>query len=69
MLFRKKLPRACEYCRFGTNLNEEEFLCIKKGVVPKDKACRKFKYDPCKRIPLKAKAASFSDYKPEDFDL
>ena len=69
MLFRKKHIRSCSYCISGTRLNDEEVLCIKKGVVPIDRACCKFKYDPCKRTPLKQKASNFSKYDNEDFSL
>lgn len=69
MLFRKKLPRSCSYCKYATSLNGEEFLCVKKGIVDGTKPCRKFTYDPCKRIPFKAKALNFDKYKDEDFSL
>lgn len=69
MLFRKKMPRSCACCEFGTILNDEEILCSKRGIVPADKACRKFRYDPCKRIPLKEKTPDFSKYTSEDFSL
>jgi len=69
MLFRKKMPRSCTCCEFGTVLNEEEILCSKRGIVPADKGCRKFRYDPCKRTPVKAKSPDFSKYTPDDFSL
>lgn len=69
MLFRKKMPRSCTYCIHGTMLNEEEILCIKRGVVCINRVCRKFSYDPCKRMPLKAKASDFKKYSAEDFSL
>ncbi len=69
MLFRKKLPKSCTYCIHGTRLNEDEVLCIRKGVVRVDRNCRKFTYDPCKRVPLKQKASDFSKYDTEDFSL
>lgn len=69
MLFRKRIPRSCSYCVHSTMLNEEEMLCIKKGVVSVTKKCRKFRYDPCKRIPVKAKALDFDKYSDEDFSL
>ena len=69
MLFRKKQIRSCSYCISGTRLNDDEVLCIKKGVVRVDRACRKFKYDPCKRTPLKRKVSNFSQYDNEDFTL
>ena len=69
MLFRKKIPRSCSYCLHCTVLDGEQVLCIKKGVVSASKKCRKFTYDPCKRIPVKAKALDFTKYSEEDFSL
>lgn len=69
MLFRKKIPRSCSYCRFGTKLDDEQVLCVKKGVRSTDGKCLRFQYDPCKRIPMKAKAMDFSKYDAEDFSL
>lgn len=42
---------------------------MKKGVRPSYSSCRKFAYDPCKRIPPRAKAVDFSKYSEEDFKL
>ncbi len=69
MLFRKKMPRSCSYCQYGVLLNEDEVLCIKKGIVNLNRTCRKFLYDPCKRIPPKAKTSNFNKYEKEDFSL
>ncbi len=69
MLFRKKIDKRCDYCIHGTHLDDEQILCIKKGVVSPDGKCRKFKYDACKRQPKKAKALDFSKYSQEDFSL
>ena len=47
-----------------------QILCSKKGIVlSSDSACRKFRYDPCKRIPSKPKALDFSKYDEHDFSL
>lgn len=69
MLFRKKIEKSCSYCAFATKLDDEQVLCVKKGVVTADSKCRKFRYDPCKRIPLKSKAPDFEKYTQEDFSL
>lgn len=69
MLFRKKMPRSCTYCVYGAELSEEQIICTKKGIVSVYDQCRKFRYDPCKRIPVKAKAPDFSKYDQEDFTL
>ena len=44
-------------------------LCMKKGVVALEGKCRKFCYDPCKRLPLKAKAPDFEKYDQDDISL
>lgn len=69
MLFRKKMEKSCTYCRFGTMLEEDTVLCIKRGVVSISRKCRKFEYDPIKRIPSKPKALDFEKYDTEDFSL
>lgn len=69
MLFRKRMERSCVYCLHGTLLEDEQILCTKKGLCSPDGKCWRFKYDPCKRIPKKAKALDFSKYEAEDFSL
>lgn len=69
MLFRKKIERSCSYCSFATVLEDGQVLCMKKGIKAQTDSCRKFKYDPCKRIPGKQKALDFSRYEKEDFSL
>jgi hypothetical protein len=69
MLFRKKIPQSCAYCCNGTALGEGQVLCIRRGVVCETDKCRKFKYDPCKRIPTKPKALDFEKYEKEDYSL
>ena len=68
MLFKKKIERSCDYCLYGTRLDDRQVLCAKKGVVTSGK-CRKFRYDPTKRIPLKAKTPDFDKYDLDDFIL
>lgn len=69
MLFRKKIDRACAYCIYGTVLEDGHVLCMKKGIRNQEDKCRRFKYDPCKRIPAKAKAMDFAKYNEDDFSL
>ena len=69
MLFRKKLSKSCEYCSWGTKIGDEQVLCTKRGVVAISYACRKFSYDPCKRIPSKPKALDLKKYSNKDFTL
>ncbi len=69
MLFRKKMPQSCDYCIHGTQLDEDQILCAKRGVVFEMSKCRRFKYDPTKRVPAKPKALDFSQYDDHDFSL
>ena len=69
MLFRKKIERSCTYCVHGACIGENQILCAKKGLRTVESSCRKFQYDPCKRIPVKARALDFTKYKTEDFSM
>lgn len=69
MIFRKKIQKSCCYCSLGTLISEDQVLCTRKGFMPLYKSCRKFHYDPCKRIPTKAKAPDFNKYTEDDFKL
>ena len=69
MLFRKKMACSCLYCARGTQIEDGTILCSKRGIVMEQEKCRKFKYDPCKRIPVKAKALDFKKYDDMDFSL
>lgn len=69
MLFRKKIERSCYYCSFGTELSDGTVLCAKKGIVDGNKSCRKFRYEPLRRIPRKEKTPDFSQYDQDDFSL
>ena len=69
MLFRKKIERSCAYCQRGAEIDEGLILCTKKGLKTPEKQCWRFKYDPCRRIPKKAKALDFSKYEKEDYSL
>lgn len=69
MLFRKKMPRQCNTCLFGTAYTDHQILCTKSGVVADTFACRKYRYDPCKRIPPSRKSPDFQKYNEDDFRL
>ena len=69
MLFRKRIEKNCSYCRYGTALEDSLILCTKCGVVKAESKCRKFDYDPIKRIPGKPKALDFEKYNDVDYSL
>lgn len=69
MLFRKKIQRSCVYCSYGTKLDNGQILCTKKGIRTQEQKCLRFHYDPCKRIPVKARPLDFSTYQDQDYSL
>ena len=69
MLFRMKIDRSCTYCQHGVSLCDGEILCAKKGLRTPEKSCRKFRYDPFKRVPVRPKAMDFSQYDDRDYSL
>lgn len=69
MLFRRKIDRSCTYCRFAGRVDAEHMVCQKYGVVPATHQCRKFRYDPLKRVPARPQPQDFSKYGEKDFSL
>lgn len=69
MLFRKKIDPMCAYCAHGTSLESGHILCAKKGFRSQSEKCRRFRYDPCKRVPARPKPLDVSRYDQEDFSL
>ena len=55
-LLSENICPACSYCQFGTRfIGQEKVLCVKFGIVDYSYYCRKFKYDPLKRVPKSRK--------------
>lgn len=67
--FEKKMEARCAYCKHGSSLGEERVMCLKKGIVSAAGSCRRFRYDPLRRVPPKPVAADFSRLENEDFSL
>ena len=69
MLFTKKIEPRCAYCKRGAALDEEQVICLKKGVVSAGGSCRAFRYDPLKRVPPKPAILELGKLRDEDFAL
>lgn len=73
MLFRKKAKNhtvepACEVCAHGhLSCDKQLILCPRAGVVAPEHCCKKFRYDPLKRIPHRPPVLPSFSY--EDFSL
>jgi hypothetical protein len=70
---RKDITPSCSYCAHGKlSPDKESVLCLKKGIVSLDFSCKRFKYDPLKREPIRPKAIEVfeeSDFSLDDFTL
>ena len=69
MLFQKDIEPRCAYCQRSTPVEDGKMMCVKKGIVAASGSCRRFRYDPLKRVPPNPLAASFAHLKDEDFTL
>lgn len=69
MLFRKDIEPRCGYCKFGARAEEETVICRKKGIRADTDHCRKFQYDPLRRVPPRAESVDFLKFDEKDFSL
>ena len=69
MLFNKKIEPCCAYCANGSRISETEVACLKRGVVSAGGSCRKFAYDPLKRVPSRPAPVDTEKFTAEDFEL
>ena len=67
-LFRKNIEPHCLYCARAIPFDQSHVACGKRAVVPKEHACRAFRYDPLRRIPPKP-AVIRGHFSDEDFTL
>ena len=60
--------KTCRNCKNGRLSPEgDSVLCVKKGIVDADGKCRRYSYDPLKRVPRKKPVPASAN--PEDFVL
>ncbi len=46
------LPHLCEFCEHAALINDEcNVLCDRRGIVNREYSCKKYVYDPLKRVP------------------
>lgn len=68
MLFNKKIEPRCVYCARGKRLNDDYISCMRFGVVSAGYHCKKFVYDPMKRIPPARKQIN-TNFEPSAFSI
>ena len=67
-LYGNNIQPACELCANGRrSLDGKAVLCTKKGVMPLYHHCRRFAYDPLKRVPFRQPA--LNRHEEEEFRI
>ena len=67
-LFRKSIDPRCMYCSRGRPMGRGQVGCVYHGVVKEHHHCRRFRYDPLRRVPAKP-AKLGRNYTDKDFEL
>ncbi len=69
MIFSKNIEPMCCYCEKGVLMQNNKYvICKKRGVVTASYYCRRFIYDPLKRIPPMKKLEK-QEFKQKDFSI
>lgn len=67
-LFGNHVEPACRHCRFSRETADGRMmLCQHQGVVAPYYSCRKYRYDPLRRVP--SRQAVLPEYDKSDFEL
>ena len=67
-LYGNTVSAACHLCSHGRmSADGEVVLCLLKGVTDPGDCCRKFDYDPLRRVPFRQPA--LQTFTEEDFRL
>ena len=66
--FRKDIEKCCAYCESGRVISDGQVVCSRRGVVDPAGHCRRFSYDPLKRITPRPASLS-GKHSAEDFSL
>ena len=69
MLFKKDIEPCCAYCASGVSIGQGQVACLRRGIVSAGGQCRRFRYDPLKRVPSQPAFLEAGRFSPEDFSL
>ena len=67
-LFSKNVDPRCMYCSLGRPMWRSQIGCVYQGVVKEHHHCKRFRYDPLRRIPAKPPKLSVN-YTDKDFEI
>lgn len=68
-LFRKDIEKRCEYCIHAGTVSADTCICARCGIVSAEDSCRKFRYDPLRRVPERPEVPDFSRFEAKDYSL
>ncbi len=66
-LFGNNIKPSCKYCNMAKSSDGEKIMCEKFGEVKAYDSCKKFEYNPLKRIPKKELSLAKSAVNDIDF--
>lgn len=69
MLFSKEIKPCCAYCAKSKQVNDEEAVCVKHGIVSLQYRCKRYVYDPTKRVPSEPAQLDKDAFTEEDFKI
>ncbi len=69
MLFSKEIRPCCAYCTNSRQVNDKEAVCKKHGIVSLQYRCKRYEYDPTKRVPPEPARLEKDSFSKEDFSL
>jgi len=69
MLFSRNIEPRCAYCLHSVKLDEDTVACYKRGILEAAGFCKKYRYEPTKRVPQKRAKLSSSAFSEADFEL
>ena len=58
---------SCAFCAHSAETEQGKCFCVKKGFVYTSDVCRKYDYDPFKRVPLPA--PKLQEHEKEEFEI
>lgn len=68
-IFSKEIEPHCVYCMYSKQISDEQAICNKHGIVSTNFHCRKYKYDPTKRVPPEPAVLETESFTADDFKI
>ena len=70
MIYRECETPKCFFCAYSAQLAAtEDMICSKAGIVHENSVCKKFRYDPQKRVPKRTPKLNTEKFSAKDFAL